>query len=1017
MNQHPLPQFRTKLLAATIAACFAGTALANPTLPQVVAGQAAFSQNGNVFTITNAPNTIINWHSFSIDRGEITRFLQQNADSRVLNRITGQDPSSILGALQSNGKVYLINPNGILFGKDARIDVNGLVASSLNITDANFLAGKNLFDGAGAAVANQGTITTPQGGQVFLIAPDVANTGIINAPNGEVLLAAGRSVQLVDSADPAVHVVVSAPEDRALNLGAIVAAGGRVGIYGALLNQRGTINADSATVGANGKIVLKASRTALIEGGSRTSARGADKGGDIVVLGPQVGVTGDARIDAGGAHGGGTVLLGGDKQGAATAAGANARQVYVGADATLAADALVSGNGGKIVAWGDDTARVHGTVSVRGAGTGKGGFVETSGHYLDVNGVRVDASGAGGNGSWLLDPYDIEVKAVVAGGAALSDVADFNAGSESGVTQVATALLNNATANVKLQARHDIKISDAVNIAAAGVGLTAQAGNDIDVAASITTHGGAVDLSANDAAAGAASGSGRVTIAAPLATNGGDVTLAGARVVVSDDVDAGKANVLLQSNVAGGRIEIGSGATVRASGDDAFAQQVSFVADDVKLDGRVEAGSGQGGFVSFTTTDAARGILLGGDDSSKLSLGQAELNRVEAFEINVGTSAHQGGIAVVGDVNLDTASALFLESQGNIAIGAGLRASASNGTIYVGNLAASGTVTVSAGGVIEANRVQVRSNNVDIAGSIGATYAAFDTYSDDAAIALGTSGGYLSAAELAAVHAPRLAIGTRDGYAGTVTVAGALDLATAGAQVGDMAGMVTLQGGSVAVNAALKAHDGLTLRATGAVTQTAALSADTLIASGASVTLTDAGNDVRNLAASATDATGDIAFRTRGALRLTGRRHRWRAGRSQRGVGGGQHRPGRQRLHRGRRAGRAGDRRRDPGHGGQRRALAGRAGWRRGALRRRGRCGRGPPGRRRRRHRRHRRQGHQPRHRRRAGDVRGNDRRHDADRAHGRRRRLLRAGAADRGGLAGHRERRHQRRCAHRHQE
>ncbi|WP_229417239.1 filamentous hemagglutinin N-terminal domain-containing protein, partial [Massilia sp. Root418] len=227
---------KRKLLAATVAACFGAAAHANPLAPQVVAGQAQFSQQGNVFSITNAPNTIINWQSFSIQAGEITRFIQQGGDSKVLNRIVGQDPSKILGALQSNGKVYLINPNGVLFGKDARIDVNGLVASSLAISNSDFLAGKNHFSGEGAGkVVNQGSITTPGGGQVYLIGASVENSGVITTPQGEVVLAAGKSVQLVDSANPDVHVVLSAPADQALNLGQVLAAGGKVGIYGALV--------------------------------------------------------------------------------------------------------------------------------------------------------------------------------------------------------------------------------------------------------------------------------------------------------------------------------------------------------------------------------------------------------------------------------------------------------------------------------------------------------------------------------------------------------------------------------------------------------------------------------------------------------------------------------------------------------------------------------------------------------------------------------------------------------------
>src|SRR5690606_14902950 len=100
------------------------------------------------------PNAIINWQSFSIGANEITRFIQQSQASAVLNRVTGGggaiDPSVILGALQSNGRVFLINPSGITFGAGAQIDVAGLVASTLDISNADFLANRLRFQGTGA---------------------------------------------------------------------------------------------------------------------------------------------------------------------------------------------------------------------------------------------------------------------------------------------------------------------------------------------------------------------------------------------------------------------------------------------------------------------------------------------------------------------------------------------------------------------------------------------------------------------------------------------------------------------------------------------------------------------------------------------------------------------------------------------------------------------------------------------------------------------------------------------------
>ena len=216
------------------------------TGPTVVSGTATIQQAANLLQITNSPNAILNWQRFSIGANEITRFIQQSASSAVLNRVIGAggtiDPSVILGALQSNGRVFLINPSGIVFGSGAQIDVAGLVASSLNLSNADFLAGRMKFTdvpGAGSVV-NQGNITAGQGGQVYLVAPDVTNTGIITTPQGEVVLAAGKSVELVNPGTPNLRVEVAADNEQARNLGQISADSGRIGIYAGLVSQGGT---------------------------------------------------------------------------------------------------------------------------------------------------------------------------------------------------------------------------------------------------------------------------------------------------------------------------------------------------------------------------------------------------------------------------------------------------------------------------------------------------------------------------------------------------------------------------------------------------------------------------------------------------------------------------------------------------------------------------------------------------------------------------------------------------------
>jgi filamentous hemagglutinin family protein len=156
-------RFRHKTVAVAVAACFATQfAFANPVGPTVVNGQAVITTRGNQLTVTNTPGAIINWAQFSIGASEATRFIQQSASSAVLNRVVGGDPSRILGTLQSNGRVFLINPNGILFGAGAQVDVAGLVASTLHLSNEDFIAGRMNFVGDSAlasAVVNQGRIT------------------------------------------------------------------------------------------------------------------------------------------------------------------------------------------------------------------------------------------------------------------------------------------------------------------------------------------------------------------------------------------------------------------------------------------------------------------------------------------------------------------------------------------------------------------------------------------------------------------------------------------------------------------------------------------------------------------------------------------------------------------------------------------------------------------------------------------------------------------------------------------
>ena len=399
---------RLKPFLFALACCFAFNAQANPIGGAVVNGQASFNTSGNTLTVTNTPGTIINWQGFSINAGEVTRFAQQSASSTVLNRVVTNNPSVILGTLSSNGQVYLVNANGIMFGAGSTVDVAGLVATTLNLSDADFLSGRHNYTAVAGAgnVSNAGNIGAQQNGFIYLIAPNVENTGIITAPNGEILLAAGAEVQLVNGLDPNLRVSITAPAGNATNLGQLIAESGSLGLFGAMVKNSGTVSADSATM-QGGKIVFKASQRSEISG--IVSANGTT-GGTIEVLGNQAGVMDGAVVTANGAQGGGTVLVGGDYQGKNPGV-QNAQVTYVAPTSSIQADATDNGNGGKVIVWANDTTRSYGNISARGgANGGNGGFVETSGHnYLDFQGVVNTGASQGLAGTLLLDPADITI--------------------------------------------------------------------------------------------------------------------------------------------------------------------------------------------------------------------------------------------------------------------------------------------------------------------------------------------------------------------------------------------------------------------------------------------------------------------------------------------------------------------------------------------------------------------------------------------------------------------------------
>jgi filamentous hemagglutinin family protein len=600
-RSNPVPTlWRLSAVTVALACVFAADqAQANGTAPTVVSGQASFSTLGSSLSITNSPGAIINWQGFSIGAGETTRFIQQSAASSVLNRVIGSDPSVILGTLISNGRVFLINPSGILFGQGSRVDVAGLVASTLDLSNQGFLAGRLNFASNPLAgnVENQGRITTPSGGNIYLVGSNVTNSGIINSPQGDVILAAGKSVNIFDTSTPGVRVEITASDNAAVNLGEILAQSGQVGIYGAALHNAGIINADQVGRNASGKIVLRATQDVTLEAGSRISANGeksgeitiqsengttmvsgtieakgtgevAGNGGTVQLLGNQVGLV-TASVDVSGTTGGGTVLVGGNFHGAGPQQ--NAFATTIGTNSSINTDAINSGNGGQIAVWSNGDTSIGGTLTARGgANSGDGGFVETSGkHVLLADSTRVNTLAPHGKtGLWLLDPTNWTI--AVAGDETPASVITSLDSSDRLITAtnditVSDAVVWTTPQTLTLNAGHDVLVNAAMTASTIGAGIVLIAGNDVTATAALTA-------SASNAVINMSAGH-NVSVVAVTANGGGSVNLrANNDVIVNGAItaDTGLDSVILRADndgtgpgSAGGTVTfVGTGAVV-----------------------------------------------------------------------------------------------------------------------------------------------------------------------------------------------------------------------------------------------------------------------------------------------------------------------------------------------------------------------------------------------------------------------------------------------------------------------
>ncbi len=338
------PQFRLKPLTALVRATLPVTllglpavSLAGPEGGVVTAGSGTVARpDARTTNIQqHSQNLILNWDSYNVQANEAVNYRQPNANAQALNRILDHNPSQIFGQINANGKVLLVNPNGVFFKPGARVNVGGLVASGLNISDKDFLAGKYHFanaEGNPGAVINQGLIQAATGGAVSLIGGAVKNEGTILAHAGQVNLVAGKAMAMDFDGDGLIQFAVTEElleraeglEEAVSNTGVIKAEGGAVllkgraarDVFTRVVNNSGVIGA--GRVEKNGgviRLVAEGAGSSLINTGVLNAASEKGVGGTIKLeAGGKVEVSGEVRITAasGSGQGGRIDISGGE---------------------------------------------------------------------------------------------------------------------------------------------------------------------------------------------------------------------------------------------------------------------------------------------------------------------------------------------------------------------------------------------------------------------------------------------------------------------------------------------------------------------------------------------------------------------------------------------------------------------------------------------------------------------------------------------------------------------------------
>jgi len=824
---------------------FPSMVFALPTGGTVQAGSATIdSTSSQLMTIYQTTDkAIIDWQAFGIGSTEQVDF-QLSQGGVTLNRVTGNDPSNIFGKLTSNGDLWLINPNGVLFGNSAQVDVHGLIATTSNISNTNFMSGNYNFStpsSLASTVVNQGSITAAQGGLVALVAPGVQNMGIITARLGKVSLASGKTFtvdlygdQLINlGVDSQVMGQVTGADGQVLtslvsNSGSIFADGGVVrldvnaaqNIVDRVINMDGIIQAQSVAE-ENGQIILMggAAGEVSVTGTLDASGYGQDEtGGTVHVLGEMLRFDGNGLIDVSGDLGGGTLLFGGDYQGQGSVF--TATDSYIGPDTQTFADAVTSGNGGKVIFWADRRMRFFGIVRGRGGKYfGDGGLVEVSGKeelYFDGS---VDTTAANGKtGTLLLDPDTITI-ADGSGTTTASGASTFTTIYEDTLEAVSS------TTNITLLATSSISLSDLSDNL---LNLQQGSGNSVTFTVTdgtisfasstdtISTNGGDITFSAT----------GDLTIGS-LTSNGGNISLTGDDFSLSGTLSSGAGNISI-THADSGKIGLGGTSCTGSCDLSINTTELGNMSGNKLIIGGSTNGDIYVDGITQTTSTFTNGVELNVDahlsgskgaivfEGSDSSFSTLTANAVDGVEVNANLTTTTGALTLDGDSDnaVDTlsgndyiifASGITLTSAGDISLSAttgemtaagALTLSATSGLTMTGALTGAGAVALTANSGITLNSgISTSSGSLNINANSSALSLGSVTLSSAGALTLSSS-SISSSGNLALTSTgSTISVGSAVTSSGSVAMTASSGLTLSNSTL-TSSGSVSLEGGS-----------------------------------------------------------------------------------------------------------------------------------------------------------------------------------------------------------------------------